>query len=274
MRRLALLAACAALSMLLATSASAQTAGAAPGLPTNLSATAVGGSLTVTWSAPTADGGATITSYDLQYGEGDGTNLANTTWTVLDEVWTSGSLSYVVSGLKESTEYACRCGPSTALGMGTGRAPSPRRPPTTATRKATATPAALGDDLPGTIDPFDDVDFFSFTVAATTDRCLVVHHWRYQYSRLPLQLERDGATGRVWRQRQPEQPPEFRGAGEPARRNLLRQCRNLRTVELRVLHAARALGGARWHFPQHRDGDHAHLGGLAVPRVHLHAGWL
>ena len=130
MRRLALLAACASLSVLLATSGvSAQTA--PPGVPTNLSATAVGGSLTVTWSAPTADGGAPITSYDLQYTEGDATTP---NWTVLDDVWTSGSLSYVVSGLRESTEYACRCGPSTATGMGAGRSPSSRRPPTTATR--------------------------------------------------------------------------------------------------------------------------------------------
>ena len=272
MRRLALLAACAALSMLLATSVSAQTAGAAPGLPTNLSATAVGGSLTVTWSAPTADGGATITSYDLQYGEGDATNLANTNWTVLDEVWTSGSLSYVVSGLKESTEYAVQVRAVNSDGDGGWSGAVPQTTTDHGGTQGTATPAALGDDLPGTIDPPDDVDFFSFTVAARTDVWLYTtgdtntHGYLYNSS--------GTTTGRVWRQRQPEQPPEFRGAGEPARRNLLRQCRNLRTVELRVLHAARALGGARWHFPQHRDGDHAHLGGHAVPRVHLHAGWL
>ena len=52
-------------------------------------------------------------------------------------MWTSGSLSYVVSGLRESTGVQpCRCGPSTATGMGAGRTPSPRRPPTTAARKA------------------------------------------------------------------------------------------------------------------------------------------
>ena len=133
MRRLALLAACASLSVLLATGGvSAQTAGAAPGVPTSLSATAVGGSLTVTWSAPTDDGGATITSYDLQYGEGDGTDLANATWTVLDDVWTSGSLSYVVSGLKESTGVR-RAGASRQQRLEDGawsvsRRPDDRRP--------------------------------------------------------------------------------------------------------------------------------------------------
>ena len=57
-------------------------------------------------------------------------------WTVLDDVWTSGSLSYVVSGLRKAPGTTCRCGPSTATGMGAGRTPSPRRPPTTATRAA------------------------------------------------------------------------------------------------------------------------------------------
>ena len=173
MRRLALLAACAALSVLLATGGvSAQTAGAAPGLPTNLSATAVGGSLTVTWSAPTADGGATITSYDLGYIRSDATDKADPSWTVLDDVWTSGSLSYVVSGLQgEHRVRRAGAGRQQRRGWELVGQPSPRRPPTTATR-GTATPAALGDDLPGTIDTPDDVDFFSFTVAATTDAWL------------------------------------------------------------------------------------------------------
>ena len=168
MRRLALLAACAALSMLLATSGSAQTAGAAPGLPTDLSATAVGGSLTVTWSAPTADGGATITSYDLQYTEGDGTT--NTNWIVLDEVWTSGSLSYVVSGLRESTGYAVQVRAVNSEGDG-GWSDPPITQTTTdhGDTQGAATPAALGDDLPGTIDPPTDVDYFSFTIDARTD---------------------------------------------------------------------------------------------------------
>ena len=172
MRRLALLAACASLSVLLATGGvSAQTAGAAPGLPTNLSATADWGSLTVTWSAPTADGGAPITSYDLQYTEGDATTLATANWIVLDEVWTSGSLSYVVSGLKESTAYAVQVRAVNSDGDGSWS--DPPLVQTTAdhgnTRTATATPIALGDDLPGTIDPSDDVDVFSISVAARTE---------------------------------------------------------------------------------------------------------
>ena len=177
MRRLALLAACAALSMLLATGGvSAQTARAAPGLPTVLSATATGGSLTVTWIAPTDDGGAAITSYDLQYVEGDATDPGHQHQRQLDRTgrgvdlglalvrrfWTQG----------KHRIQPCRCGPSTATGMGAGRPPpSPRRPPTTATCTGTATPAALGDDRTRNDRyPSDDVDFFSFTIVATTGR--------------------------------------------------------------------------------------------------------
>ena len=198
MRRLALLAACAALSVLLATGGvSAQTAGAAPGLPTNLSATAVGGSLTVTWSAPTADGGATITSYDL--GNTSGATPA-TRPTPTGPYWTTcGPRARSRTSFPDSRKAPgtpCRCGPSTATGMGAGRTPSPRRPPTTATRKATATPAALGDDLPGTIDTFGrrGLLLLHHRRHDRHDGCLVVHHWRYRHSRLPLQLERDDAS--------------------------------------------------------------------------------
>ena len=182
MRRLALLAACAALSMLLATSASAQ----APGLPTDVSATAVGGSLTVTWSAPTDDGGATITSYDLQYVEGDANTLANANWTVLDEVWTSGSLSYVLSGLKESTEYAVQVRAVNSDGDGGWSVAVAQTTTDHGDTTVTATPVALGDDLPGTIDTFDDVDFFSFTVAARTDAWLYTTGGTNTYGRLYL----------------------------------------------------------------------------------------
>ena len=191
MRRLALLVACASLSVLLASGGvSAQTARAAPGLPTNLSATAVGGSLTVTWSAPTADGGATITSYDLQYTEGDATT-PNPNWTVLDDVWTSGSLSYVVSGLKESTEYAVQVRAVNSDGMGAGRTPpSPRRPPTTATRAARRRQQPWATTFPERSIPGRRGLLLLYHRRHDRHRCVVVHHWRYRHSRLPLQLER------------------------------------------------------------------------------------
>ena len=84
-------------------------------------------------------------------------------------MWTEGSLSYVVSGLKESTGYAVQVRAVNSDGDG-GWSDPPIVQTTTdhGNTQATATPAALGDDLPGTIDTPDDVDFFSFTIDATT----------------------------------------------------------------------------------------------------------
>ena len=168
MRRLALLAACAALSVLLATGGVSAQTPTTPGLPTNLSATAVGGSLTVTWSAPTDDGGAPISAYDLGYIRSDAGNKDDGYWTELDGVWTSGSLSYVVSGLQESTGYDVRVRAVNSFAYGEWSDAVVQTTTDHGDTQGTATPAALGDDLPGTIDTFDDVDFFSFTVAATT----------------------------------------------------------------------------------------------------------
>ena len=84
-------------------------------------------------------------------------------------MWTSGSLSYVVSGLQAAPGYDVRVRAVNSDGDGSWSDAITQTTTDHGDTTATATPAALGDDLPGTIDTFDDVDFFSFTVAATTD---------------------------------------------------------------------------------------------------------
>ena len=83
-------------------------------------------------------------------------------------MWTSGSLSHVVSGLRESTEYSVQVRAVNSDGDGGWSDAVVQTTADHGNTRATATPAALGDDLPGTIDTFDDVDFFSFTIDATT----------------------------------------------------------------------------------------------------------
>ena len=63
--------------------------------------------LTLTWTAPSSDGGSTITAYDVQYRKS-----SESTWTVVDDAWTSGSdpLEYTISNLvnhiaSDATEY-------------------------------------------------------------------------------------------------------------------------------------------------------------------------
>ena len=54
--------------------------------------------------------------------------------------------------------------------MGAGRSAVVQTTADHGNTRTTATPLALGDDLPGTIDPPPtDVDYFSFTIDATTD---------------------------------------------------------------------------------------------------------
>ena len=73
-----------------------------PGAPT---ITSVGGApttLTVVWTAPNSDGGASITRYDVRYIGSAETDRADERWT---GAWTSGSLTYTITGLLGNVSY-------------------------------------------------------------------------------------------------------------------------------------------------------------------------
>ena len=65
------------------------------------------GSLTVAWTAPSNDGGSSITAYDLRYIRSDAPDKADANWTVVEDVWTtdSSSLSHELTGLTGGTQY-------------------------------------------------------------------------------------------------------------------------------------------------------------------------
>ena len=74
-----------------------------PAAPTNVAATAGNQSATVTWTAPTDDGGSPVTGYDVQYST-DGLN-----WTTTNgETRTSTATSVVVTGLTNGVGYLFR----------------------------------------------------------------------------------------------------------------------------------------------------------------------
>ena len=58
--------------------------------------------LSVTWTAPEHTGAADITSYDIRYIE---SGAPDEDWTVVDDAWTSGPLTYTITGLAEGNEY-------------------------------------------------------------------------------------------------------------------------------------------------------------------------
>ena len=61
--------------------------------------------LVVVWTAPADTGGGVITAYDVRYIETSADETVDANWTVRDNAWRSGELSYVISSLTNATEY-------------------------------------------------------------------------------------------------------------------------------------------------------------------------
>ena len=76
-----------------------------PGAPASLLVTPGDGSLSIAWSAPADDGGADVTSYDLRYIASDAADKADDSWTVEEDVWSSGALEYTITGLTNGDRY-------------------------------------------------------------------------------------------------------------------------------------------------------------------------
>ena len=77
-----------------------------PGAPAIDSVTPGASTLTVAWSAPSSDGGAAITAYDLRHIRSDAANKGDANWTVVEGAWTgTGPLQYTVTGLTNGVQY-------------------------------------------------------------------------------------------------------------------------------------------------------------------------
>ena len=79
-----------------------------PGAPTIATLISAGEtSLTVTWTVPINTGTSDITAYDLRYIDNGAADKSDANWTVLEDVWTtgSGSLQYTLTGLTDGTQY-------------------------------------------------------------------------------------------------------------------------------------------------------------------------
>ena len=89
-----------------------------PGAPT---ITSVGGApttLTVVWTAPNSDGGPSITSYDVRYIGSAETDRADERWTEVIGAWTSGSLTYTITGLPGNVSYDVQVRAVNEIGAG------------------------------------------------------------------------------------------------------------------------------------------------------------
>ena len=77
-------------------------------------------SLTVAWAAPGGASGPAITAYDLRYIESAAGDKADPNWTVVEDVWTTGSgaLNHQVTGLTHGTQYDLQVRSANADGDG------------------------------------------------------------------------------------------------------------------------------------------------------------
>ncbi len=82
-----------------------------PGAPSAVLAVAGPQSALVTWEAPTSDGGATVTAYQLDYSPDSGT-----TWTT--SATDAATLSLTVEGLTAGSEYVFRVSATNSVGTG------------------------------------------------------------------------------------------------------------------------------------------------------------
>ena len=88
--------------------AEAQTTITVPSMPVvSISRAAGAGTLAISWTAPSSDGGSAITAYDLRYIETSADETTDTNWTVVDDVWITGggSLRHTLAGLTGATQY-------------------------------------------------------------------------------------------------------------------------------------------------------------------------
>ena len=139
--------------------------------PTITSLTATTNTLTVSWSAPSETGGATITAYDVHYILSSATDkTVDANWTLKEDRWTTGggSLTYELRNLPDGVGYDVEVR-AVANGDGPWSAPLTGATNDHGGTRATATALSPGSSLPSRLDPATDVDVFSITLQAAGD---------------------------------------------------------------------------------------------------------
>jgi titin len=109
------------------------------GAPTGVTGTASGTSVSLSWTAPTSNGGTSITDYTVQY------SLDGTTYTTFSRS-ASTATSATVTGLTRGTAYTFKVAAVNSLGAGTySTASSSITPPVTVPGQVTNVSGTAGD---------------------------------------------------------------------------------------------------------------------------------
>ena len=166
----ALLAICCALGLVLSIEVSL--AQIAPGAPEIDTATPGTTSIAIAWTAPTDTGSAAIVAYDLRYIRNDADDKTDSNWTEMEDIWSSGSLTYTITGLRRDTSFDIEV---RAVNSGTSNTDGPWSDTYEASTtdhgnsKSAATTLSLGSSMEGSIDPEDDEDYYKIVAPSNTD---------------------------------------------------------------------------------------------------------
>ncbi len=144
----------------------------APGAPTIDSVTATATSLTVVWSAPSDDGGSAINFYDLRYIESDATDASkadDANWTLEEDAWTTGALSYEIAGLRDSTGYDVQVRAENSALAGDWSSTSTGTTNDHGATISSATAITLDSSVHGRVHVTGDEDYFELVLGSATD---------------------------------------------------------------------------------------------------------
>ena len=144
----------------------------APGAPTIDSVTATATSLTVVWSAPSDDGGSAINFYDLRYIESDAPDASkadDANWILEEDAWTTGTLSYEIAGLRDSTGYDVQVRAENSDLAGDWSSTSTGTTNDHGATISSATAITLDSSVHGRVHVTGDEDYFELVLGSATD---------------------------------------------------------------------------------------------------------
>ena len=117
------------------------------------------GALTVTWTAPADNGGASISAYDLRYIPSDPPDKADANWSEEQDVGAPGSLEHTITGLTNGAGYDVQVRAVNAVGYGAWSTTEESSPNTPATGAPTISGTAqVGETLTADVSGIDDAD--------------------------------------------------------------------------------------------------------------------
>ena len=123
--------------------------------------------LNVSWNAPTSPP-ATTTAYDVRHILSSASDKADANWTVTDDGWTSGALSYTITGLANGVGYDVQVRAVSANGDGAWSTTAIGQPADFGNTLETAGTLPLNSPVQGVINFAGDVDFLKLDVSAAT----------------------------------------------------------------------------------------------------------